>query len=92
MRILALILLSATQTVQPEPCELYGRVQVVQAFADYTVQTVQSGEDLQVNLVDSFPSRPGRWKIVDSNPDFTIQFVQAFPDYKVRMVSRPKCK
>jgi len=92
MRILVLILLSATQTTQPEPCKIYGRVQVVQAFADYKVQTVQSGEDLQVSLVNSFPNQPGRWKIVDSNPDFTIQFVQAFPDFKVRMVSRPKCK
>ena len=54
---------------------LYGRVQVVNAFAD-----------LRVQVVSSFPDSCGKWMFVESFPDFTVQFVEAFPDIKIQYV------
>jgi hypothetical protein len=65
---------------------LYGKVKVVDSFADIKVQVVSSFPDLKVQVVSSFPDRCGKWQFVDSFPDFTIQFVESFPDLKIQFV------
>ena len=65
---------------------LYGRVQIVENFADLKVQEVDSFPDLKVQHVTSFPLKCGEWQLVDSFPDFKIQIVDSFPDLKVQYV------
>lgn len=65
---------------------LYGRVKIVDGFADFKVEIVDDFPDIRVQLVESFPNECGRWEIVDDFPDFTIQIVDAFPDFKVEYV------
>jgi hypothetical protein len=66
--------------------QLYGKVQVVDAFPDIKVQVVDAFPDLKVQVVDAFPDACGRWQFVDAFPDFKIQFVDAFPDIKIQYV------
>lgn len=65
---------------------LYGKVKVVQAFADYKVKIVSAFPDLKVKTVDAFPDAAGEWQFVDAFPDFTITFVDAFPDFTIQYV------
>ena len=65
---------------------LYGRVKIVDGFADFKVKIVDDFPDIRVKLVDEFPTDCGRWKIVEEFPDFTIQIVDAFPDFRVKYV------
>ena len=65
---------------------MYGKVQVVESFADFKVQVVNSFPDLDVQKVTSFPDACGQWQFVNSFPDFTIQYVESFPDLKIRFV------
>jgi hypothetical protein len=65
---------------------MWGRVQVVDFFADVTIQEVDFFPDLRVELVDFFPSSCGQWEIVDFFPDFTVQVVDFFPDLRVEYV------
>jgi hypothetical protein len=67
--------------------QLWGKVKVVDSFADIKVQVVNSFPDLKVKEVNSFPTSCGEWQIVDSFPDFTVQFVNSFPDIKVELVN-----
>lgn len=66
--------------------QLYGKVQVVDAFPDIKVQVVTAFPDLRVQVVDAFPDGCGRWQFVDAFPDFKVQFVDAFPDIKIEYV------
>jgi hypothetical protein len=66
--------------------KLYGRVQVVDAFADFEVRVVDAFPDLRVQTVDAFPDSCGRWKMVDAFPDFTIKYVDAFSDFDIKRV------
>jgi hypothetical protein len=66
---------------------LYGKVKVVDSFADLKVQVVTAFPDLRVKLVDAFPDSCGEWQMVDSFPDFTIQIVDSFPDLKIQYVT-----
>lgn len=66
--------------------KIYGKIQFVSSFPDFTVQIVDSFADLHVQKVTSFPDAPGKWKIVDSFPDFKIQIVNRFPDFKIKYV------
>ena len=65
---------------------LYGKVQIVNAFPDVKVQIVDSFEDLDVKLVESFPDACGKVKLVESFPDVKVQIVNSFPDIKVKIV------
>jgi hypothetical protein len=65
---------------------LYGKVQVVDAFPDIKVQVVDAFPDIKVQKVTAFPEECGKWQFVDAFPDFKIQFVDAFPDIKVQFV------
>ena len=67
--------------------KLYGKVKVVNSFADIKVKVVDSFPDLKVKEVTSFPDRCGEWQFVDSFPDFTIQYVDSFPDLKIKFVT-----
>lgn len=65
---------------------LYGKVKVVENFADFKVKIVSSFPDLKVKTVSSFPDDCGEWQFVESFPDFTIQFVESFPDFTIKFV------
>ena len=65
---------------------LYGRVQVVDSFADVEVKIVDSFADLDVKVVTSMPNRCGEWEFVTSFPDVRIRFVDAFPDVTIKYV------
>ena len=71
---------------KPQVSNIYGRIQYVDRFPDYTVQVVGASEDLAVQEVASFPNHPGQWQIVDSYPDYRIQISDASYDFKVRFV------
>jgi hypothetical protein len=66
--------------------KIYGRIQYVDAFADYTIEVVSAFPDLKVEVVDAFADSAGEWEIVTAFPDFTIQKVSAFGDFKVQYV------
>jgi hypothetical protein len=66
--------------------KLYGKVKVVQSFADIEVKVVSSFPDLKVKKVRSFADRCGLWTFVESFPDFTVKFVNSFPDLKIKYV------
>ena len=66
--------------------KIYGRIQYVEAFADYKVEVVSAFPDLRVEEVDAFADSAGEWKIVEAFPDFTIEKVDAFGDFKVEYV------
>jgi hypothetical protein len=66
---------------------LYGRVKVVEDFADFEVQVVEHFADLHVQKVEHFPDRCGRWKMVESFPDFTVKVVDHFADFQIRYVA-----
>lgn len=65
---------------------LYGRVKVVEAFADFKVKIVSSFPDLKVKTVSAFADECGEWQFVESFPDFTVQFVESFPDFTIHFV------
>jgi len=66
--------------------KIYGRIEYVDAFADYKIEVVDAFPDLSVEEVNAFADSSGEWEIVQSNPDFTIQKVDAFGDFKVEYV------
>ncbi len=66
--------------------KLYGKVQIVENFADLKVQVVSNFEDLKVQKVDHFPDSCGKWQIVEHFPDFKVQLVENFPDLKIKFV------
>jgi len=66
--------------------KLWGRVKVVEAFADFEVRVVDAFPDLRVKTVDAFPDSCGRWQMVDAFPDFTIEYVDAFSDFDIQRV------
>jgi hypothetical protein len=97
----AAILLAGTRTVPADPTplsdkvgsdctfkgkKLYGKVKVVDAFADFEVKKVDAFADLHVKKVDAFADSCGKWKFVDAFPDFEVKWVDAFPDFEIKMV------
>jgi hypothetical protein len=89
--LLALIPASNPDRVsEPKPVDvskIYGRIQFVDSFPDYTFKVVDSFEDLRVKKVSSFPTSCGKWKIVNSFPDFKLKLVTSFPDFTVKYVT-----
>lgn len=65
---------------------LWGKVKVVESFADIDVKVVSSFPDIRVQKVNSFASDCGEWQFVDSFPDFTIRYVNSFEDISVKFV------
>ena len=66
--------------------KLWGKVKVVNNFADLKVQVVQNFPDLKVQVVQNFPDSLGKWQFVNYGEDFTVQFVDSFPDLKIKFV------
>lgn len=71
---------------KPHKCDLYGKIQIVEAFPDVKVQVVDAFPDIRVQRVPDFANGPGKWQIVDSLADWKVQIVEAFPDYKIQWV------
>jgi hypothetical protein len=63
---------------------LYGKVQVVNSFADFKVEVVTSFEDLKVEKVITTAFKCGQWEFVNTQPDFTIEYVTIAADFKIR--------
>lgn len=66
---------------------LFGKVQFVDAFADFTIEEVSAFPDLKVHKVAAFADACGEWEVVSAFPDFTVQRVSAHADLKVSYVS-----
>jgi len=66
--------------------QLWGRVQVVEHFADLDVKVVEHFADLNVRWVENFADGCGRWKRVEHFPDLKIRFVEHFADLEVKIV------
>ena len=67
--------------------QLYGKVEIVEAFPDLKVQVVNSMPDLDVKFVENFPDECGEWQVSKIFPDLRVQFVNIFPDLKIRIVN-----
>lgn len=65
---------------------LWGKVQVVDAFADLKVRVVDGHADLKVQKVDAFANSCGKWRFVSAFPDLKVQFVDAFADLTIEYV------
>lgn len=63
---------------------LYGKVKIVDSFADIKIKPAGSFADIRVKKVRGFADACGEWEIVDSFPDFTVEFVNVFPDITVK--------
>ncbi len=72
---------------QLDVSKIYGRIQFVDTFPDYTIEEVDAFPDLRVQKVRAFADAAGKWQIVQSFPDFKIQKVRAFGDFKVQFVT-----
>jgi hypothetical protein len=59
----------------------------IDSLADFDIEVVSIGADLDVEKVSSFPSNCGEWQIVDSFPDFTVREVTIGGDFSVRYVN-----
>ena len=89
--IIAMVLMSFTKDSPIVNCKckgipLYGKVKVVERFADFDVRIVEFGADLNVRKVTSLPLSCGEWQFVNEFPDFTIRFVDIAPDFTIRYV------
>lgn len=82
---------SAEAGAVSQPCHLkgkplFGKVQFVDAFADFTIEEVTSFPDLKVQKVGAHADACGQWQVVDAFPDFTVERVSAHADLKVAFV------
>lgn len=76
----------------PSKCSLFGKIQIVDAFADVKIQKVSAFADIKVKWVDAFADGPGEWQKVEAFPDYKVQFVDAFGDFKIQEVDAfPGC-
>lgn len=87
--ILAALLFICSTTDKITDCtykgkKLYGRVKVVESFADFKVKVVDAFPDIEVKACTAFANHCGEWIFVDDFPDFTIQYVDAFPDFTIK--------
>ena len=85
----AILLCTASKPINHCKCNdipLYGKVKIVEHFADFKVEEVDHFPDLKVKLVKQFPENCGEWQIVEHFPDFTITLVEHFPDFTIQYV------
>ena len=90
------VLVSATRPIQDckrksnrsgKEIPLWGRVQVVNAHADFTVKVVNAHADLDVKKVNAFANSCGEWQFVEAHADFTVKFVDAHADFTIKYVN-----
>jgi len=89
--IIAMVLMSFTKDSPIVNCKckgipLYGRVKVVERFADFNVKIVERFPDLNVKKVEHLPIRCGEWQFVNNFSDFTIRIVDTHADFAIRYV------
>jgi hypothetical protein len=81
---------AATRRVAPDCTfqghKLYGRIQIVEHFADVKVQVVKHFPDVKVQVVEHFPNACGKWQMVEHFPDTKVQLVKHFPDVQIEYV------
>lgn len=63
--------------------QLYGKVKIVNHFADFKVKVVSYNADLNVDTTRSHPSQCGEWKFTEHFEDFSIELVNSSPDFTV---------
>lgn len=73
-------------SIDMEIDKIFGRIQLVETFADYRVEVVDAFPDLRVKKVDASTEEAGLWHIVDAFPDFRIQIVSVFGDFRIQWV------
>jgi len=62
---------------------IFGKIRIVKRFPDYTIQIVETGADLEVELVETCCYAPGKWKLVSGHGDYNVKLVTANPDFTV---------
>lgn len=67
---------------------LYGKVQIVEHFADFKIEIVEYFADIHVDTTQHFPNECGEWQLVEHFPDFTIQIVDNFGDFTIKYVEQ----
>ncbi len=77
---------NCTITKNGKTYKLYGKVKIVDSFADLKVQIVNSFADIKVKIVDQWADECGKVIVTDSWPDLKVQIVTSFADIKVQMV------
>ncbi len=94
--LMVMLVLATTTPVHTGECilkrkPLYGRVNAVNAFADFEVVGVKPFPGIKVHKVSSFPDSSYQWQFVGALPDFTtvrsngdlsVQVVNSFPGMK----------
>lgn len=65
---------------------MFGRIQYVTSFEDYTVRVVDTFADLRVQEVPRLADSPGKWEVVDFLPDIRIKFVNKGEDFTIEFV------
>lgn len=68
--------------------KIFGRVEYVTAFEDFTVRIVDMFADLRVQEVACLADAPGKWEIVDELPDFRIKIVDKDEDFTIKFVDQ----
>jgi hypothetical protein len=63
--------------------QLYGKVKVVEHFADYKVRVVSYNADLNVDTTRNYPSQCGEWTFVEHFEDFSIELVSSSADFTI---------
>ena len=80
LSLLPLLVSPAPAPVAPaalDVSKIYGRIQYVDVFPDYTIEVVDAFPDLKVEEVNAFPDAAGKWEIVTVFPDYKIQKVKS---------------
>ena len=65
--------------------KIFGRIQLVDTFADYRVEVVDAFADLRVKKVDASADGAGLWHVVDAFPDFRIQIGLALRKHRLHI-------
>ena len=77
---------NCTITKDGKTYNLYGKVKIVDNWADLKVQIVENWPDLKVKIVENWPDKCGKFQVVDTWPELKVQIVDNFADIKVRVV------
>jgi hypothetical protein len=67
--------------------KIFGRIEYVDVFEDYSVRVVEMFADLRVVVVPCLADAPGKWEIVDNLPDFRIKIVDQEEDFTIEYVT-----
>jgi hypothetical protein len=86
---------SSSNPIDRETCtckgkRLYGKVKVVDVFADFKVEVVKTGCEANLWVKEIEPGYScyscGEWQFVETGEDFTVQFVETHGDFRITFV------